>query len=286
MSTTAFRRLTLATAGLLLASIAAAAPSAPDAVDGRVQQLYASAEYEQALALLGTSDQPEAQLYRALCLLALGRQNETSVVIKSLVQTAPEFTASAEEVPPRFISMLNEARQELVPGILRSMFAEARVQYQQKAYDKAVVQFEKLLALSSAADVSGLDGVADLRVLSEGFIDLARAAQPAPALAAAPVPVAEPVRTPNVPVMKPPTATKQELPPWPATILNGIKNNGAVRVQINESGRVTGATMERSINALYDVRLLDATRFWEYEPATRNGVPVPSESVVEVRVAR
>jgi TonB family protein len=265
----------------------AASAAAAAASDERVQQLYATAEYEQALALLGTANDPDAQMYRALCLLALGRHDETNTVVKSLVLTAPDFTASEEEVPPRFLSMLNEARRELVPGVLRSMFTEARAQYQGKAFDEAVKQFEKVLALSAPPDIRSLEGVSDLRVLSEGFLDLAKAAAPAAQpIVAAVAPAPQPVRTANLPVMTPPKVVKQDLPPWPATINNGIKNDGVVRVQISDTGRVISASIERSVNALYDLRLLAATRFWEYTPATRDGIPVPSESVVEVRLAR
>lgn len=39
--------------------------------------------------------------------------------------------------------------------------------------------------------------------------------------------------------------------------------------------------MLRSIEPRYDARVLAATHFWEYRPATENGVPVETESAVE-----
>ena len=61
--------------------------------------------------------------------------------------------------------------------MLKKLFAEAREQYQAKAYDRAVPLFEKVLNLSEAEDVRALDGVSDLRVLSEGYVDLVKAPQ-------------------------------------------------------------------------------------------------------------
>ena len=42
--------------------------------------------------------------------------------------------------------------------------------------------------------------------------------------------------------------------------------------------------MLRSIEPRYDARVLAATHFWEYRPATENGVPVETESVVEFNI--
>jgi hypothetical protein len=282
------RSVPLVTTCVLIASLADAAPRSGAEADPRVMQLYAAAEYEQALALLGTSREPEAQLYRALCLLALGRHEETSGVVKALVLASPDFTASSEEVPPRFATMLQKARSQLLPGILRGIFGEARARYQEKAFDQALVQFEQLLSLASAADVRDLEGVGDLRVLSEGFVDLAKAAQPPASAIATPVAADRPVRTADAAVVTPARAIKQDMPPWPAALdmNNPIKNDGAVRVQISENGRVTSATMVRTINAVYDLRLLAAARSWEYMPARLNGVAVASESVIEVHLSR
>lgn len=44
--------------------------------------------------------------------------------------------------------------------------------------------------------------------------------------------------------------------------------------------------MVKRIHPRYDVKLLAETTYWKYQPATLNGMPVDSESVVEVRVTR
>ena len=58
-------------------------------VEERVEVLYASAEYDQVLALLDGSNNKTAHFYRALCLLALGRQLDTQRAVESLVASDP-----------------------------------------------------------------------------------------------------------------------------------------------------------------------------------------------------
>ena len=57
-------------------------------------------------------------------------------------------------------------------------------------------------------------------------------------------------------------------------------------VLIDESGKVTNATVKESAHPVYDRLVSQATRNWKYTPATRNGVPIPSEQVVTIQVKR
>jgi TonB family protein len=99
--------------------------------------------------------------------------------------------------------------------------------------------------------------------------------QPAAATAASPVPA-----------IVPPVAIKQDLPRWnPNDAMARDASDGAIRVQIDAAGRVTGATMERPIHPLFDVLMVEAAKAWRYRPAMRNGQPVPWESVVAIKVA-
>jgi tetratricopeptide (TPR) repeat protein len=135
-------------------------------VEDRVRDLYAAAEYDQALSLLADSNEPAAQQYRALCFLALGRDADAERALEALISSAPEFVVPADEMPPRFVTLFAQQRREIVPGVLKRLFSEARDDYRAKAYDRAVPQFKKIIALSSDDVVSDLDGVADLRLLA------------------------------------------------------------------------------------------------------------------------
>jgi tetratricopeptide (TPR) repeat protein len=282
------RRLTTLGAALAVAGALVSAQS-QEPLETRVRDLYASAEYDQALSLLGNSQEPAAQQYRALCLLALGRQADAEAALEQLIASAPEFTVSTEDMPPRFVSLFAEQRREIVPGVLRRLFAEAREDYRAKAYDRALPQFKKVLTLSSEAEVRDLEGVADLRLLAESFIDIATAAEaPKPEVAASATPATATAapRTADVPLRRPtlPAAIKQEMPPWPSSIPVNSPRSGSVRIRIDSNGRVVSAAMVRPIEPRYDARVLAATHFWEYKPATENGVPVEAESLVEITI--
>ena len=284
---TSIRRLITLGSAIAVAGTLVSAQS-QESLELRVRDLYASAEYDQALTAIGDSQDPAAQQYRALCLLALGRQTDAEAAVKRLIASTPEFSLSAEDMPPRFITLFAQQRREIVPGVIRKMFAEAREDYRAKAFDRALPQFKRVLALSAEPEVRSAEGVDDIRLLAESFIEIATASEaPKPeavaAAGAAPVappPATAPVRRPSQPA----AAIRQEMPPWPAGTPVRTALSGSVRVRINTSGRVMLATMVRSIEPRYDARVLAATHFWEYRPATENGVPVDSESVVEITI--
>ena len=282
-TSTSIRRLTTL-GGALLVAVALVSAQSQESMEARVRDLYASAEYDQALSVIGSSQEPAAQQYRALCLLALGRQADAEAALERLIASAPEFTLSAEDMPPRFVTMFAQQRREIVPGVLRKLFAEAREDYRAKAYDRALPQFKRVLALSSEAEVRDAEGVDDLRLLAESFIDIATASEASkPEVVAAAAPVAAPATAP-VRRSTQPVAVKQEMPPWPPNAPIASARSGSVRIKIDRNGRVTSAVMVRPLDARYDARVLAATHFWEYRPATENGTPVEAESVVEINI--
>ena len=264
------RRITTLGGALAFASVLVSAQSQD--LELRIRDLYASAEYDQALSVIGTSQEPAAQQYRALCLLALGRQADAEAALEQLIASAPEFTLSAEDMPPRFITLFAQQRREVVPGVLRKLFAEAREDYRAKAYDRALPQFKRVLALSSEAEVRNAEGVDDLRLLAESFIDIATASEAPKAeavAAAAAVPVAAPPAAAAPRRVTQPVAVRQEMPPWPARVPVRAGQSGSVRIKINSSGKVTSAAMVRPIDPRYDAHVLAATHFWEVHARDR-----------------
>jgi hypothetical protein len=278
-------RLTTSIGALVTMGVLVSAQAQPS-LETRVRELYASAEYEEALSLVGESNDPAAQQYRALCLMALGRQSDAEAAVQRLILAAPEFKISEEDAPPRFVALVAEQRRQVVPTVVRRLFAEARDDYRAKAYEKALPQFQRVLALSSGSDIRAADGVEDLRLLAESFIEIAKASNaPKPEVVApAPQPSAAAARSAPARRYTPPIALKQDMPPWLAGDVVGRALSGSVRVEIDSSGRVTSALMVRQINPRYDTRVLAATAHWEYRPATENGQPVPSTSVVDITI--
>jgi TonB family protein len=274
----------------LLASGAAAQDAAAD-----YKALYAEAEYERALVMLSPLDTLEAYQYRALCLLALGRPVEATNAVKKLIMASPEFVASAEEAPPRFVELVAVTRKALLPVIARQAFAEGRERFGNKQNDDAIKQFTLVLTLASDPGFGDAATAQDLKTLAQGFIDLAKATaapppKPAPAVET-PIekPIETAVETPPPPV--PPRVTQavsvvQTVPPVPSNLLGRLGARLMIRVSIDSTGKVTSATVTQSAHPLYDRLVVQATREWRYTPATVNGTPIPSEQAVTFQTER
>jgi TonB family protein len=258
--------------------------------------LYASADYDKALQIVAALDTIEAQQYKALCLLALGRQSEAGTAIEALVNSSPTFVPSSEEAPPRFVEMVTKVRQKLLPTIARRVFAEGRDKYTEKQTDEALKRFSLVLALLSDPAFTDANTKQDLETLAKGFIDLTNAAAP-PVKAAAPAAPEPPSQEPQLaaaassadaapPKVTQPVALVQTVPPMPTDIVPQAGAKLVLVVQIDASGKVTGATVKEPVHPRYDRIVTLATREWRYTPATRNGVPIPSEQVVTVQIKR
>jgi TonB family protein len=279
-----------AVAGAIVASVWVPSPAAAQDSLQHVKTLYASAAYDDALAVLGrlqaVQRRPEYEQYRVFCLVALGRTVEAERAIASVVTEHPSFVPDLQETSPRIGEMFTRIRRALVPEIAQRMYLDARGALDRK--DKAAEsKFQALVQLIDSTPHQNADGeddepmLSELRLLATGFLDLSRAAtviaeRRAEPAATRPPPPAPPEITSPVPV-------KQVLPVWvPPDQASQREFRGAVRVSISESGRVTDAELAPSIHPVYDRLLLQAARTWEYQPALRNGVPTPSEKVIEV----
>ena len=290
MSTTF--RLTIA-ALLFSATAAAAQNAAADALDP-VRQLYASADYEEALTALGRL-QPatpiaglEIDRYRALCLIALNRGSEADRVIESIVAADPLYQPSSSDASPRVRTAFSTVRERVLPAVARSLYLEARAAYDRKAYADAAQALEKTVRVIDTIESPAKNELADLRVLASGFLDLSKAAAapPAPAPPAAPA-KPESAAPPPAPVVPPNTGLvvlKQDLPPLPFSIasLGSGEYRGVVELHIDEGGNVTDARIFETVHAIYDPILLKAAREWKYEAPRVAGKPTATVKRVEI----
>jgi hypothetical protein len=184
------RRLFQVVAVTVLAAAMPGIARAQDAFD-RAKALYLEAAYEDALALLDTPGPPgsaDVHLYRALCLLALGRATEADAAIARSIETDPLATATRPDVSPRVAAMLNEARRRMLPDIARRRVADGRLAYQQGDKPGAIQRFEAAVRLLDDPTLANYSELTDLKTLASGFLDLMRAQAAAPA--ASPTPVA------------------------------------------------------------------------------------------------
>jgi hypothetical protein len=263
----------------------------------KAKALYADAAYEEALNVLGPGEGAEAQQYRALCFIALGRNQEAERAIETLIRTSPTFKVQDAELPPRLVNMFAQTRQRVIPDVVRRLFADARNDFQAKELQRARPKFEQVLTLLRDPSMSGAADAKDLELLTTGYLDIVKNTPPpapvpakttaAPVASATAAPAAVAPRTaPVKPVVVTPAVTiRQTVPAFTVTQPpRPHPSSGAVRVVIGVDGKVKSATMDRPIEPRYDARVLAATKTWEYEPAMRGGQPVESEKIVEIQL--
>jgi hypothetical protein len=276
------------------------------------RDLYASARYDEALAVLngmrptsdGVTERKSIEQYRSLCLLALGRGSEAEAAIAAVVTVDPLFQPSESDASPRVRTAFSEVRQRLLPDIASSRYGTAKASYDRREFATAERQFRDLVALLEDPQMGGR--LSDLRILATGFLDLSTAAlappppppapeprraeapAPAPTLPAPPVvrPAAQQFYTGEEAGVTPPVAIRQDVPRVQAAILNQAHPIGMLEILIDELGRVSGLTLRASVHPLYDPLLLAAARDWKYQPASLNGVPVKFKKLIKISVER
>jgi TonB family protein len=263
------------------------------------RDLYASAAYEEALAMLNRlpeANRPVEELrtvgqYRAMCLLALGRQADAERAIESVVTIDPSFRPTGD-MSPRVRATFTDVRKRVLPVIIQQKYTSAKAAFDRKDYSAASTGFTKMLELMTdpdAAAAASRPPLSDLRTLAAGFRDLAvTASTPLPALKAEPTPIAaQPPRSGRIyssadADVALPIPIRQELPPYPGILL--VPKQGLIEVVINESGEVESAVVRISVNANYDALALVATKTWRYRPAMLNGVPVKFRKPIQISI--
>lgn len=277
---------------VLLAAVTGTSAQAParGASFANARTLYASAEYGGALDMLNglvseTPAGPERQaieLYRALCLVAVGNNAEAVKVIDAMILQDPLYRPAADDVPPRLRSAFTDARKRLLPGIVQQNYMAAKASFDKKEYAAAARGFSQVIAGLSDPDIetaSAQPPLSDLKMLATGFNDLAvkASAPPAPAPAAAPSASALVDKTPRVyspsdSDVVPPITVRQTVPQYPGRVL--VASTLVMDIVIDTDGSVESASMAGQPNPAYDRVLLQAARTWQYQPAALNGKPV------------
>src|SRR5436305_1954767 len=108
--------------------------SAQDNALATARDLYASAAYDDALAMLNrlrasdhAPDQsPAIEQYRAYCLLALGRAADAEQAIEAVVAAQPTYQPNDTDVSPRVRSAFAAVRRRMLPAIVQQTYAQAK----------------------------------------------------------------------------------------------------------------------------------------------------------------
>jgi tetratricopeptide (TPR) repeat protein len=271
----------------MAAVLALASPAAAQDTLQHLKDLYASAAYEDALAIVTRLDtieaDPRVDQYRVFCLVALGRSDDAERAVEEVLKERPEYRPDTADVSPRIQELFSTVRRRIGPELVKSIYVDGKAALDRKDREGAIARFEAMLRLADDPDVKGEPGIDELRLLGAGFLDLSRALAPVPA------PLSPADHPPTVvlaarPAVTPPVAIRETLPRWAPTdaASRSVEFRGAIRVRIDADGRVVGAEMVAPIHPLYDGLLLRAARDWAYQPARTNGLPVPAEKVVQV----
>lgn len=293
---------TLAT--LTLATCLAAPLGAQESPLAAARELYASARYDEALAMLNglrpaepsnLNDVKSIEQYRSLCLLALGRGTEAESAIAAVVTVDPLYQPNDTDASPRVRAAFTEVRQRLLPGIAGLKYAAAKAAFDRKEFASAEQQFRHVMALIDDPEMGGR--LSDMRTLAGGFLELSAAGAAPPPEPKQAEPAPQPVAPPPGPSplriyvaedagVTPPIAIKQEFPRVPAGVMAQVRDRGLLEIIIDERGRAAALTVRTSMHPVYDTLLMAAAREWRFQPATHDGRPVRFRKLIQVTLSK
>jgi tetratricopeptide (TPR) repeat protein len=304
----------------LLVLLLAASPAYPGAADSlrAARDLYAAAAYEEALAMLNRLNEaagapdvvPAVDPYRAFCMFALGRTDEAESVAESIIRRDPLTQLDSADASPRIQEMFARVRQRVLPSLIRERFRTAKAGFDRKDFPAAepfLIEAGQLIAQAQELGVED-EGLADLSVLVDGFLQLTRLAAPEQAEASSAAaegvdlaqrpPDAQLTSGPAAPAgrrvysvaddgVSPPTAISQDMPPISsvlARVTRSTGKTGIIDVVIDETGEVVDVMVRVSIDPSLNRVIAQAARRWKYQPAVKEGIPVRFVKSVQIVV--
>jgi TonB family protein len=270
------------------------------------RDLYASAAYAEALTELARVESTatpatkrDADAYRTFCFVALGRDTEAQALAESLVRRDPMLSIDQfPDASPRIAEMFAAARRRVLPQLVRDEFRIARAVAAGSVPEESKLRHVRQL-LDTAQQAGAWDEtLADMRLIVDGFLELARtaeqqnAADEATAAAAPPEPPSPPpgavpsskdagVLAP-IPVFQPGPV----IPPALLMMVRQLHRTSTIDVLINEQGTVDEVTVKQSVTPAYDTLIVAAARRWRYKPALKDGVPIKFVSTVVINATR
>jgi TonB family protein len=287
---------------------ATASPARAQASLGKAKELYASANYEEALSMLNTlgsssqdGDAAVIAMYRVLCLVAVGRSGEVDTAIDRLVAQHPLYRPPSDEMSPRIQKAVSSARLRLLPSMVQRRYEESKTAYDRGDFAASSVGFKWVLSALADPDISYLAAqspLADIKTLSAGFVDLsekALAPPPIPAITPAAVTIAPPpAATTRARDLKrvfsaedsdvvAPVITKQAMPRFPGLLTQSAV--GVIEIVIDPAGNVESAKLLQTVHPTYDGLLLAAAKKWQYQPAQLDGTTVKYTKRIQISLA-
>jgi TonB family protein len=290
----------------LVALMCAAAPAQAQPSLSKAKELYASANYDEALTMfttLGsglsgdsalTEDAATIAMYRVLCLVAVGRNAEVDVAIDRLVSQHPLYRPPSDELSPRIRTAVSTARVRVLPALVQRRYEESKTAYDRGEFATASVGFKWVLNALSDPDISPLANqppLLDIKTLAAGFVDLsakALAPPPPPKVALTPATVTPPrdfkrVFTSEDSDAVAPVTVRQNMPRFPGNLTTPAA--GVIELVIDAAGGVETVRMLESVHPQYDSLVMSAAKRWQYQPAHVAGTAVRYLKRIQISLA-
>ena len=221
--------------------------------------------------------------------------------IERLVKRRPLLKVD-EKDSPKLVLMYREAQSRLLPGAAKTLYATAKEHFERGEIAASAEEFRQVLAVISEVGAAGAPALADLKMLAEGFSNLAdrqlaaRTAAAAKPAAVEGVQGGRPAASPDTRSTRifdatdadvaPPVAIAQTMPGWaPRVDAEKKKYSGTMEVIVDENGTVISAAITEPVYPSYDQQLLQAAKSWRYRPARRAGQPVKYRRAVSIVLA-
>jgi len=261
----------------------------PAAELAAVRTLYSAANFDEALSRLSKAKLPpplqdQADTYKALCLLALGRAREADQTIEQLVRRSPAYLPDEKDVSPKLVQVFRTVRARVLPDLARSLYTTARASYDRREYELASRQLRDLLTVIGNANEGNLG---EVKILAEGFLRLSDTNRPSPTPGGMSIGSAADVKGPVYSILDRDVVAPVEITRVVPTMITPRGTQpylyqGLIEVIIDENGRVEVATVRRTIGREFDVELLAAASKWRFQPATRSAKPVKYRRAYEI----
>lgn len=208
-----------------------------------VRALYASAAYEDTLALLIKVDDPALQdaadEYRALCLLALNRDAAAAEAVAAIIRRRPHAPDDLATRAPKFIALYASVRSRVLPSLATATYTTAKNTFEAGDMALAARQFRDALSLLQVTREHAPSAAlpADFEVLASGFLSLAERRLADARAAAAP-------KEPEALTVAGPTGLATVLRPAPSDVILVSAASMPARNQGVPAARTAGAAAD------------------------------------------
>jgi TonB family protein len=289
-----------------VALVCAAAPAQAQPSLGKAKELYASANYDEALTMFTTlgsglsadgalsEDAATIAMYRVLCLVAVGRNAEVDAAIDRLVSQHPLYRPPSDELSPRIRTAVSTARVRVLPALVQRRYEESKTAYDRGEFASASVGFKWVLSALSDPDISPLASqppLLDIKTLAAGFVDLsakALAPPPPPTVSLTPATVTPPrdfkrVFTSEDSDAVAPVTVRQQMPRFPGNLTTQAA--GVIELVIDATGSVESVRMLEPVHPQYDSLVMSAAKRWQYQPAHVAGTNVRYLKRIQISLA-